>query len=81
MRYDPFQEKAIAAIFHRVRRIRAAVGPLAFPGFAGDQEMAEAVLGGAPLAESAAPPLDAGIRCPALVREGRGRGIRYVLVS
>ena len=73
------EELVLSKLADRVRRIRAAVGPLAFPGFAGDQEMADAVLGGAPLAESAAPSLDAGIRCPVLVREGREEAHRIRL--
>ena len=73
------EELVLSKLADRVRRIRAAVGPLAFPGFAGDHEMAEAVLGGAPLADTAAPPLEAGIRCPVLVREGREEAHRVLL--
>ena len=65
------EELVLSKLADRVRRIRAAVGPLAFPGFAGDQGVAEAVLGGVPFADSAAPSLDAGGRCAVLMCEGR----------
>ena len=40
------EELVLSKLADRVRRIRAAVGSPAFPRFAGDREMADAVLGG-----------------------------------
>ena len=84
------EELVLSKLAARVRRVRAAIGPFAFPALPGDREVAEAVLGpgppkpgeggGAPLTEpAAAPSIDAGVRSPVLIREGREEANRIRL--
>jgi len=84
------EERVLSKLAERIRKVRAAIGPFAFPALPGDQEVAEAVLGpgppkpdeggGTPLTESAAPSIDAGVFSAALIREGREEAHR-ILVS
>jgi len=73
------EELVLSKLAERVSRVRAAIGTDAFSSLPGEQEVAEAVLGLGPLAESAAPSIDDGVLSPMLILESREEAHRILL--
>ncbi len=71
------EERVLARLAERVKKVRAA-GPFAISTLPCDRDVAEAVLGGAPLTESPTPALDDGVHWPVLVREARDEAARIL---
>ena len=73
------EDAVLSQLAARVGRIRAAIGPGACPVLPGELRIAEAVIGGTPLAEVSAPILAPEMVCPTLVDEGRAEADRIRL--